>query len=635
MTVRNQNETFHTESAADAELILRARSGAGTAFAELWRRHHPAGIAAAQSITSGIDPGELVQESFTRIHQAILKGSGPNGSFRAHLFTTIRNTAAAWGRPSRDTVTEELETVTDPDSAELSTTEALDPALTAQAFRGLPARWQEVLWYADIEQMDAAQAAPLLGMRAGAVSQLASRAREGFREAWLQVQLRSTASDSECHWVIGHIGAHSRGNLSTRDLQRADRHFEDCARCLVVAEAAKDVAGRLAAVLLPLVLGISAAAGYTAMVQAGGIPAGATEPMPSSVVAFGGTAAGPRDITAAMTGASATPGGTITGIGALVGAGSAALVVAGVVAAATIVPGLVNASPVTSLPSAGDADGSSISSEVSPDGEVDSEDRFLLELSEDAPEDKKVDTAPKAAPKADGVPPTADAGASDERVEGGDSSEATEPPADTSPPVKPTPEPSVPAGTPTWATAAQTCTDDEVVSTEYTVPLKGVANATVRTDVDGADAGKNTVLGADGTGTVTLELTDAQVDADAPVSFSYVREGVRGEVVTISLSELYSGPACPVETPESGIDGPESTPPSDAEPGADEPAAGDSTVTDAEESAEESTPQALPATAAPAETVAATVADATAEVDAAAVAEPDTATATVATAPAE
>lgn len=627
MTVRNQNETFHTESAADAELILRARSGAGTAFAELWRRHHSSGIAAAQSITSSIDPGELVQESFTRIHQAILKGSGPNGSFRAHLFTTIRNTAAAWGRPSRDTVTEELETVTDPDSAELSSTEALDPALTAQAFRGLPARWQEVLWYADIEQMDAAQAAPLLGMRAGAVSQLASRAREGFREAWLQVQLRSTASDSECHWVIGHIGAHSRGNLSTRDLQRADRHFEDCARCLVVAEAAKDVAGRLAAVLLPLVLGISAAAGYTAMVQARGIPAGATEPMPSSVVAFGGTAAGPRDITAAMTGASATPGGTITGIGALVGAGSAALVVAGVVAAATIVPGLVNASPVTSLPSAGDADGSSISSEVSPDGEVDSEDRFLLELSEDAPEDKKVDTAPKAAPKADGVPPTADAGASDERVEGGDSSEATEPPADTTPPVKPTPEPTVPPGSPKPGTVEQTCTGQEEYSTEYVVPLTGVADTAVRTEIDGVMTGKKTILGTDGTGTVTLTLTDAQI-AESSVSFIYVVGDMRGEVVAINLDELYDGEACtisPMPDPDAGTP----VPPPSSGPDADDPVVDDSTVTDDAAAANEATVAEDPAP----ETV--SVRATPAETDAAAMAEPETATATVATAPAE
>lgn len=633
MTVRNQNETFHTESAADAELILRARSGAGTAFAELWRRHHSSGIAAAQSITSSIDPGELVQESFTRIHQAILKGSGPNGSFRAHLFTTIRNTAAAWGRPSRDAVTEELETVTDPDSAELSSTEALDPALTAQAFRGLPARWQEVLWYADIEQMDAAQAAPLLGMRAGAVSQLASRAREGFREAWLQAQLRSTGSDSECHWVIGHIGAHSRGNLSTRDLQRADRHFEDCARCLVIADAAKDVAGRLAAVLLPLVLGISAAAGYTAMVQAGGIPAGATESMPSSVVAFGGTAAGPPDITAAMTGASATPGGTITGIGALVGAGSAALVVAGVVAAATIVPGLVNASPVTSLPSAGDADGSSISSEVSPDGEVDSEDRFLLELSEDAPEDKKVDTAPKAAPRADGVPPTADAGASDERVEGGDSSEATEPPVKPTPPVdpSPTPEPSVPAGVPTWGPADRTCSGDELLPiTEYSVPLTGVANAKVRIDIDGVvtDSTYTATLTGDGTGTAVLRPTDEQIASDAPVSLSYIVGDARGEVVTISLDDLYDGPACPLpETPESDAGTPAPPPPSD--PGANDPVVDDSTVTDDAAAANEATVVEDPAP----ETVSVTATPA--EADAAAMAEPETATATVATAPAE
>ncbi|WP_194420211.1 sigma-70 family RNA polymerase sigma factor [Microbacterium abyssi] len=570
--MRNENETFDTESAADADLILRARSGAGTAFAELWRRHHPSGIAAARSITSSIDPDELVQESFTRIHQAILKGSGPNGSFRAHLFTSIRNTAAAWGRPSRDAVTEELETVVDPGSAERVSDDALDPGLTARAFRSLPARWQEVLWYTEVERMQSAAAAPLLGIRSAAVSQLAFQAREGLREAWLQAQLRGVASDSECHWVIGHLGAHSRGNLSTRDLKRADRHFEDCARCAVIADGAKDVAGRLAAVLLPLVLGITAAAAYTAMVQNVEIAAIAAEPMPSSVVAAGKAAGGAPAAAPDMTGAGINPGGAITGIGALVGAGSAALVVAGVVAAATIVPGLVDASPVTSLPSAGDADGSSISSEVSPDGEVDSEDRFLLELSEDAPDDENVEPVPKTrAPivKADVVPPTADSGASDERLEGGDGSEATNPPVKPSP----TPEPGVPAGVPTWGPAEQTCTGDELrPTTEYSVPLTGVANAKVRIDVDGVvtDSTYTAILAGDGTGTALLRPTDGQVASNASVSLSYVLGDVRGAVVTISLNDLYSGEPCLAPEPPPSDD--EATePPATADPDADAP----------------------------------------------------------------
>ncbi|MGO2745415.1 sigma-70 family RNA polymerase sigma factor [Microbacterium sp.] len=408
MTVHN-DEPIETETAADADLILRTRSGDGAAFGELWRRHYPSGMAVARSVTSSIDPDDLVQEAYARIYQAVLKGGGPNGSFRAYLFTSIRNTAAAWGRTRHETAMDELETFPDPDSTEQASNEALDRGLTAQAFRSLPTRWQEVLWYAEIEQMKPAAIAPLLGMKAGAVSQLAFRAREGLREAWVQAHLRSTASDSECHWTIDRLGAYSRGNVSTRDRKRIDEHLESCARCLIVAGEAGEVSSRLALVMLPLVLGIAGAGGYTAMLQTGGVPAVAVAAMPSSVITGGVVVGGPvpvgADGAAGAAGAGSAgggaSGGAITGIGALVGAGSAALVVAGVVAAATIMPGLLNASPVTSLPGASGTGDSSISSDVTADDSIDSSDKLVLEVTEDKPDED----SPKPIPKQPAPPP--------------------------------------------------------------------------------------------------------------------------------------------------------------------------------------------------------------------------------------
>ncbi|WP_312170040.1 sigma-70 family RNA polymerase sigma factor, partial [Microbacterium sp.] len=293
MTVDHDNT--HDDSIADAELVLRTRSGDAAAFGELWRRHYPSGMSVARSITSSIDPDDLVQESYTRIYQAIIKGGGPNGSFRAYLFTSIRNTAAAWGRSRRESAIDELDTVVDPDSTEQAANEALDRSLTAQAFRSLPSRWQEVLWYTEIEQMKPHEAAPLLGMKAGAVSQLAFRAREGLREAWIQAHLRSAAPGSDCQWTIEHLGAYSRGNLGTRDHKRLEQHLEVCARCMIVAAEAKDISKRLALVLLPLVLGVAGSAGYLAALQGGGTPIVALAAMPSgitegAVVVSGGAA---------------------------------------------------------------------------------------------------------------------------------------------------------------------------------------------------------------------------------------------------------------------------------------------------------------------------------------------------------
>jgi RNA polymerase sigma factor (sigma-70 family) len=202
---------------ADADLVLRSRSGDADAYAELWRRHYQSGVTVARAVSSSFDPDDLVQEAFTRIYGSIIRGGGPTGSFRAYLFTSIRNTAASWGRARRETAVDALDTLEDPSTTEQSTSDALDRGLTHQAFRSLPSRWQEVLWYSEIEQMKPADIAPLLGMKPTAVAQLTFRAREGLREAWVQAHLRSVADGSDCQWTVDHLGAYARLNIGRRD----------------------------------------------------------------------------------------------------------------------------------------------------------------------------------------------------------------------------------------------------------------------------------------------------------------------------------------------------------------------------------------------------------------------------------
>ena len=556
MTVHRENTT-PDDTIGDADLILRVRSGDKGAFGELWRRHYPSGMAVARSVTSSIDPDDLVQESYTRIYQAILKGGGPNGSFRAYLFTSIRNTAAAWGRARRETAIDELDTVADPDSTEHATNEALDRSLTAQAFRSLPSRWQEVLWYTEIEQMKPQEVAPLLGMKAGAVSQLAFRAREGLREAWIQAHLRSASPGSECQWTIEHLGAYSRGNLATRDHRRLELHLDECARCMIVAAEAKDVSKRLALVLLPLVLGATGASGYLAALQ-GGAPvlavAGAASTIPGAVFVgdggIGQAAAATSGVGAAGSGAGsaggagtgASTGGVFTGMGAVVGAGSAALVVAGVVAAAAIVPGLAGANPATSLPSASDTDPSSITTDIAPDSSLDLDEPVVIETpdatqppsppaEEEAAPPVSSETGPDAAPAAPVTTPAT-------------LPEATQPPVvpenpDTSPkpPGEPS-EPPVPTDPPTWSTAAFWLDDN--FNWHYVVPVAGAPGTIVQALLGGEEGGR-VVLGDDGTGTIELRPSWDQFwqASLVPVTFRYLfPSGEAGPSVDTTLYAL-------------------------------------------------------------------------------------------------
>ncbi len=608
----DQDSTSHEETIADADLVLRTRSGDAAAFGELWRRHYPSGMSVARSITSSIDPDDLVQESYTRIYQAIVKGGGPNGSFRAYLFTSIRNTAAAWGRSRRESAIDELDSVADPDSTDQAANEALDRSLTAQAFRSLPSRWQEVLWYTEIEQMKPQEAATLLGMKAGAVSQLAFRAREGLREAWIQAHLRSAAAGSDCQWTIEHLGAYSRGNLSNRDHNRLEQHLEECARCMIVAAEAKDVSKRLALVLLPLVLGITGSAGYLATLQGGGTPIVALAAMPSGitegavVVAGGATAAsssgaagsgttgggGAAGGGAAGGGAGgATSGGIFSGVGALVGAGSAALVVAGVVAAATIIPSLTGASPAASLPSAGDSDSSSISADVGPDESMSDEKTPIVDDAETEPEpvtppveapvtpEPAEDIAPaivapsapvetsKPAPEED-VPGEETPGEENpggetpgEENPGGETPGEENPggetPGEENPGEENPGEPAVPT-TPIVVSLADLCLDARAI-TYVTLNVSGEAGADIEALLGGSHGGADsTSLGDAGTGTIELRPGLVQILLGATVEIHYATEAGPVLPVTTSLSALgvtlesvLLAPACgaPAEDP--------------------------------------------------------------------------------------
>jgi len=572
MIVHEENTT-HDETIGDADLILRTRSGDTEAFGELWRRHYPSGLSVARSVTSSIDPDDLVQEAYTRIYQAIVKGGGPNGSFRAYLFTSIRNTAAGWGRSRRETAIDELDTVADPDTTDQAASEALDRSLTAQAFRSLPSRWQEVLWYTEIEQMKPQEVGTLLGMKAGAVSQLAFRAREGLREAWIQAHLRSAEDGSECQWTIEHLGAYSRGNLSTRDHKRLELHLDECARCMIVAAEAKDVSQRLALVLLPLVLGVTGAAGYLATLQGAGTPIVALAAMPSSIpgavfvgdpgaghaatglAATGGSGSGAGGSTGGAAGSSAgagSAGGAFTGIGALVGVGSAALVVAGVVAASTIIPGLAGAEPATSLPNAGDEDSSSIAADVGPDDTLNLDEPVVIvpppaEPPVTAPEESP---APPAEPEAEHPDPEP-------------SGQVVVPPAVVVPPVVPVdpekpvdpetpvdpekpvdpetpvdPGPTIPTEAPGWSTATMKW---EGLQIHYVVPITGEPGTTVEALLDGRDGGAGrTVLDDEGRGVIDLRPNIFQFfdPEGTSVIFRYVLASGTAPFAELTLLDL-------------------------------------------------------------------------------------------------
>ncbi len=333
---------------SDAELIESARSGDTSAFAELWRRHFRPAARVARQFTS-IDADDLVSEAYARIFQRVLAGGGPTGAFRPYLYTTIRNLASTWGAASRDIQVDMIEDFEDERIPDDPAAWALDRTLTASAFRGLPERWQTVLWYTEVEGMDPHEVAPIMGITPNSVAALSYRAREGLRKAWLQAHISDATASGECQWTMAHLGDHTRNGLSARDAERMTDHLDDCAKCTIVSEEVDEVGSHLALVMLPLLLGgIAGGTLLSQLAQPSSAMASELIPaMPQAVEAVaGGTAVAAPAIAGALSLGAATGPGVVIGslaVAAMLGTGVALAGAPTVVADPPVVAAVVDA----------------------------------------------------------------------------------------------------------------------------------------------------------------------------------------------------------------------------------------------------------------------------------------------------
>ncbi|MEV0375268.1 sigma-70 family RNA polymerase sigma factor [Streptomyces sp. NPDC050636] len=228
-------------SASDAELTAALRESESEApMDELYRRHRTAVLSYARACCRDPHTAEdLASEAFARTLQAVRSGGGPQAAWRPYLLTAVRRTAADWASTARRTELspdfEEWLANTSDSSPEAESSEERilrleDNCLVLRAFRSLPERWQAVLWHTAVEEEPASKVGTLLGLGARAVSSLASRAREGLREAYLTAHVENGSDNDECRHYSSMLGAAVRraGRRTNKDLER---HLGACERC--------------------------------------------------------------------------------------------------------------------------------------------------------------------------------------------------------------------------------------------------------------------------------------------------------------------------------------------------------------------------------------------------------------------
>ncbi|GLI00437.1 sigma-70 family RNA polymerase sigma factor [Phytohabitans aurantiacus] len=313
---------------SDPELIAAVRAGAHDAFEALYRRHFEPARRVARALAR--DPAEvddLVAEAFAKLFGTLRDGGGPDVAFRPYLVTTIRRLFYdSQRRARRENVTDDpaihAPGVPFDDTAERK----LEHALVARAFTKLPERWRTVLWHTEVEGDPPSAVAPLMGLTPNGVAAMAYRARERLRENYLREHIATEPAD-ECRWAIERLGAHVRGGLSRRENRRVGEHLSGCGPCHLLFVELDEVNSALRLILVPVLLGIPAAAylgtaGTTAAAAALGTTAatGAGAAGAGFGAAGAGTGAGAAGTGAAGAGFGA--GGAGTGAGSA-GAGGA------------------------------------------------------------------------------------------------------------------------------------------------------------------------------------------------------------------------------------------------------------------------------------------------------------------------
>ncbi|MFF7265906.1 sigma-70 family RNA polymerase sigma factor [Streptomyces sp. NPDC008159] len=327
---------------SDADLIERMRAGRDSAYEELYRRHAEAVRRYARTCCRDAHTADdLTAEVFARMLQAVRGGSGPEHAVRAYLLTSVRRVAASWMTSAkREQLVDDFAVfaaqaargakASDGDTldlgADVRAMHEAEQSMAMRAFRSLPERWQAVLWHTEVEDESPSEVAVLFGLDANGTRVLASRAREGLKQAYLQAHVSASlaGNSAECGRYADRLGAYARGTLRTRAERGLRKHLEECAACRVAAGQIKEVAGGIPAVVPVAVIGWFGAAGYAkaAAIVAGGAGAGAAGVAGAASAAGGGSG-----------GAGAGGGTAVEGLGAPAKAGIA-VSVAGMVAAA-------------------------------------------------------------------------------------------------------------------------------------------------------------------------------------------------------------------------------------------------------------------------------------------------------------
>ena len=168
----------------DGELVRRAQHGEREAFALLYRRHQAVIYRFALAMTrSAVAAEDVVQDVFLALMRDLERYDPGRASLRTYLFGVARNVVrfrsrSVWRLLSLDQVAEAAGA--DDPGAALSASE--DTRHLRRCVGALPGRYREIIVLCDLQELDYADAATVLGVPVGTVRSRLHRGRQMLLE---------------------------------------------------------------------------------------------------------------------------------------------------------------------------------------------------------------------------------------------------------------------------------------------------------------------------------------------------------------------------------------------------------------------------------------------------------------------
>ena len=248
-----------TPGAGDAE----GTGDAAEAIAVLYARHYAAAVRTAGARLE--DPSraeDVAVDAFADLLELIRQGSECGDALRAWLACLASRKAFAANRHDPLPRAADGVALFEPGDRDADPVmEQRESGLFVEAFKALPARWQEVLWRLEIENAPPAEVAEELGLGVDAggvdaVAAVAGEAREGLRASYLEAHGAAASSEfaEQCH----RLGEHLDGSLGPRAVLKFEEHLDSCPRCDAALAEVGDISTGLLTVIAPLFLGAGA-----------------------------------------------------------------------------------------------------------------------------------------------------------------------------------------------------------------------------------------------------------------------------------------------------------------------------------------------------------------------------------------